>query len=351
MNRLGRAIGVAIVLSLALVACGRTTSSGGVALINVYDGGVRLGDVSSMLDDSSNWWPGPPQFGTRPLDSSTRPEEERFDVTFRFLHNGSAETLNVTYRVWYSSGLASAIMSSTKQAVGSTLKGPSAGDEILYLNQKLPFGGAPYVSQALIRVGQIVVELSWSRAQAFASTNAEGNIAKKIVSKLNQYTSASAHPSPPIAPNPRLLPPDGQELTRLGTDTLPVEVIPQMVGAPAPGEIAKIFQNLGAKDFVFGDYALNSDTHMEVQTSAFTFSSPTGSTDWLDQFVGKANLDPTGSYFNFDDVTGQYIAAFGVGSTGIVMICRSAAELEAASRACESPMARVASAWKTELGG
>lgn len=344
-------VAVAIAVSLALVACGRTTSTGAITVNNVYAGGVRLGDISSLLDDSSSWWPGPPQFGTRPLDSSTRPEEERFDVTFRFAHNGTAETLNLTYRVWYSSGLASAIISTTKQAVGSTLRGPSAGDDILYINQKLPFGGAPYVSQALVRVGQIVIEMTWSRAQAFANTTALGNIAKKVVSKLKQSTSTHARPSPALAPDPRLLPPDGQELTKLGTDTLPVQVVPQMVGSPAPADIANLFRNLGASDFVFGDYALNADTHMEVETSAFKFSSPTGSTDWLDQFVGKANLDQSGSYFNFDDVTGQYIAAFGVGSTGIIMICRSAAELEAASRACESPMSRVASAWKMELGG
>lgn len=344
-------VAAAVVVSLALVACGRTTATGGVNVNNVYAGGVRLEDLSTLLDDSSNWWPGPPQFGTRPLDSSTRPEEERFDVTFRFAHNGTAETLDLIYRVWDSSSLASAIISSTKQAVGTTLKGPSAGDDILYINQKLPFGGAPYVSQALVRVGQIVIEMTWSQARAFASTTAQGNIAKKAVSKLKQYMSANSHPSPPLAPDPRLLPPDGQELTKLGTDILPVQVIPQMVGSPAPADIAALFRNLGANDFVFGDYALNADTHMEVQTSAFKFSSPTGSADWLDQFVGKANLDQSGSYFNFDDVTGQYIAAFGVSSTGIIMICRSAAELEAASRACESPMSRVASAWKMELGG
>lgn len=340
-----------VVLALALAACGRTTTSVGPTLANVYGGGMRIGDIKSSLDDSSNWWPGPPQFGTRPLDSSTRPEEERFDVTFRYLHNGTAETLNLVYRVWYSSTLASAIISTTKQAVGTTASGPSAGDDVLYLSQKMPFGAAPYATQTLVRVGQVIIEITWSRSQTFASTNAQGNIARKAVAKLKQYTSGSGRSAAPTAPDPRLLPPDGEDLTRLGTDSLPVEVVPQMVAFPAPAQGAAIFHDLGANDFVFGDYALNADTHMEVQTAAFTFSGQTASAQWLDQFVGKSNLDQNGDFFTFDNVTGQYIVAFGVGSTGVLMICRSSVDLEAASRACESPLTRVASAWKSQLGG
>ena len=299
----------------------------------------------------SNWWPGPPQFSTRPLDSSTRPEEERFDVTLRFAHVGTAETLNINYRVWFSSQLADAILTSTQQAVGTSLKGPSAGDQILYYNQKLGFGAAPYVSETLVRVGQIVVVINLSRALGFASTNDQGALAKRVVSKLKDALAGKLRAEAKPATDPALLPSAGPDLTLLGTDRLPVEVVAQMVGSPAPGDVAAIFRKLGATDFVFGDYALNADTHMEVQTSAFTFSSSTGGTDFMDQFVGKAALDQSGNYFNFDDPTGQYIAAFGAGSHGVVLICRSSAELEAASRACESPMSRVASAWKSALGG
>ncbi|HYL07184.1 MAG TPA: hypothetical protein VEU76_01465, partial [Candidatus Udaeobacter sp.] len=298
-----------------------------------------------------NWWPGPPQFGTRPLDSSTRPDEERFDLTLRFTHNGTAETLDVVYRVWSSSSLATAIMSSTQSALGTSLTGPSAGDQVLYYNQKLGFGAAPYVSEALIRVGQMVVTVVWSRAAAFASTNAEGAIAKRVVSKLKSSLSGGVHASPAAAPDPHFVPPDGTDLTQLGTDRLPVEVVPVMVGAPAPADVAATFHHLGASDFVYGDYALNADTHMEVLTGAFTFSSLTGASDWLNQFIGSSSLTQSGDYFNYDDTSGQYIAAFGVGSEGVLMLCRSAADLEAASRACESPMSRVAGAWKQALGG
>jgi hypothetical protein len=343
---------VCVVLAIALVACGRTTSTtGGATLAAVYAGSVRLNDVAPSLGDSSNWWPGPPQFGTRPLDSSARSEQERFDVTMRYSHTGTAETLNVVYRVWISSALANAIMTSTQQAVGASLKGPKAGDQILYYNQKLSFGAAPYASETLVRVGQIVVEIVWSRSLAFASLSDQGAVAKKVASRLKDGLAGGLPVDTRPAPDSMLLPPPGPDLTLLGVDKLPVETVAQMVGAPAPADVAAVFRQLGATDFVYGDYALNNDTHMEVQTSAFTFSSPTGAADWLDRFVGKSALDQSGGYFNYDDPTGQYIAAFGVGSHGVVMICRSAAELEAASRACESPMSRVAGAWKTALGG
>ena len=341
-----------IAVALAVVACGRFgTSTAAPTVSNVYAGGVRIDDITTYLDDSNNWLPGAPQFGTRPLDSSTRPEEERFDITLRFVHIGSGETLNVVYRVWTSSSLASAIMSSTQQSLGASLSGPSAGDQSLYYNQRLGFGAAPYVSEALVRVGQILISIDWSRAAAFASTAAQGNIAKRVVSRLKDSLAGRGRPGPSSSPDPHFLPPDGTDLTQLGTDTLPVSVVPVMVGSAAPSDTAATFRQLGASTFVYGDYALNEDTHMEVISAAFSFSSSTGAADWLTQFIGASALSQSGDYFNYDDASGQYIVAFGVGSEGVLMLCRSAAELEAASRACESPMSRVAGAWKQALGG
>ena len=340
----------AVVVTLSVVACGRLGATATPTVDNVYAGGVRVGDIGSYLGDSANWWPGPPQFGSRPLDSSTRPEEERFDVTLRFARNGTAETLNVTYRVWDSSSLATAIMGSTQQALGSSLSGPSAGDQVLYYNQKLGFGAAPYVSESLVRVGQIIVSVVWSRADSYASTSAQGNVARRIVSRLKDSLSGRGKSSQ-SSPDPHFVPPDGMDLTQLGSDTLPVEVVPVMVGAPAPGDVVALFHRLGANDFVYGDYVLNADTHMEVLTAAFSFSSSTGASDWLNSFIGSGALSQSGDYFNYDDASGQYIAAFGVGSEGVLMLCRSSADLEAASRACETPMSRVAGAWKQALGG
>lgn len=351
MIRATRVIATAVAVALSVVGCGRLGATATPTVSNVYAGAVRISDIASYLGDSTNWWPNAPQFGTRPLDSSTRPEQERFDITLRFVHVGSAETLDVVYRVWDSSTLASAIMSSTQQAFGSSLSGPSAGDQVLYYNQKLSFGAAPYLSEALVRVGQTIVSIDWSRAAAFAGTAAQGNVAKRVVSRLKDSLAGRAAATPSSSPDPHFLPPDGTDLTQLGTDTLPVEVAPVMVGAAAPADTAAMFKRLGASTFVYGDYALNEDTHMEVMTAAFSFSSSTGASDWLNQFIGSSSLSQSGDYFNYDDASGQYIAAFGVGSEGILMLCRSAADLEAASRACESPMSRVAAAWKQALGG
>lgn len=349
MIRTVRLIAIVAALATVLTACGRLSSTGNPTVSNVYGGSVKVGDIESYLGDQSHWLPGPPQFGTRPLDSSTRPEEERFDVTLRFAHNGSGETLTIEYRVWDTSTLASAIMSSTQQAAGSSQSGPNVGDQILYYSQKMSFGAAPYVTETLVRVGQIIVTIVWSRAASYASTSAQGGVAKTVVSKLKDSLRGRGHS--PASADPKFLPPDGTELTQLGTDTLPVEVVAFMVGAPAPEQVTATFHGLGANTFVYGDYALNADTHMEVQTAAFSFSSPTGATDWLNQFIGTASLSQSGDYFNYDAASGQYIAAFGVGSEGVLMICRSSADLEAASRACESPMSGVAGAWKQQLGG
>ena len=335
-----------------LAGCGRFGATAAApTLSNVYAGGVRIDDINSYLGDSSNWWPGAPRFGTRPLDSSTRPDEERFDVTLHFTHVGSAESLDIEYRVWDSTSLATAIMGSTQQALGSSLSGPTAGDQVLYYNQKLVFGAAPYVSEALVRVGQTILSIVWSRAASFASTTAQGNIAKRVVSRLKDSLAGRVRPSPSSSPDPHFLPPDGPALTQLGTDTLPIAVVPLMVGAPAPLDVVGMFKELGANEFTYGDYALNADTHMEVLTAAFSFSSGTGGSDWLNRFIGASNLTQSGDYFNYDDGSGQYIVAFAVGSEGVLMLCRSAARLEAASRACESPITSVAGAWKRILSG
>lgn len=338
---------------MTAVACGRVSSTGGASLANVYAGSVRVGDIAPILGDAAAWWPGPPQFGVRPLDSSTRPDYERFELLLRFVHNGTAESIGIQYRVMTSSSIASAIMSSLEQSFGTSLRGPSAGDQILYYNQNTMIGAAPYESLIFVRVAETQIVIRWSRSSQFASTNDGGALAKKVVAKLKQSISGKARASALPTPDPHLIPPEGPDLTMLGSDRLPVEVVAQMVGATAPDQVVTLFKHLGASQFVYADYALNADTHMEVLTSAFTFTSSTGAADWLDQFIGKANLDQTGSYFNYDDPSGQYIAAFGVGGQGVLMVCRSAAvgQFEAASRACESPMARVAGAWKQVLGG
>jgi hypothetical protein len=340
---------VGLLLALTLVSCARNSSTGGPTPANVYSGSLRVADVAPLLNDSGNWSPGAPTFGVRPLDISNTATEQRFVMILRFVHVGTPETLNINYRVWNSTSVASIVMSNTQSSVGSTQTGPAAGDQILYFTQMLSFGAAPYVSIAMVRIGQTVVTIEWSRIAGFASTNQSGRLASKVASRLQQSLAGKLHASPPQSIDASLLPAPGPDLALLGTSRLPIAVLASMLDSPSPADLTGLFSSLGVADFVYGDYTLDADTHMEFQTSAFSFSTPADATNWINAAVGASSLDTSGNYINFDQTTGQYVAFFAAGSHGVVMICKSSAQYESASRSCEDPLTRVVAAWKTEL--
>lgn len=340
-----------VVLALALVSCGRaSTTNNGPSLATVYAGHLALSDVSSLLGDATNWAQGPPTFDVRPLNSATREDADRFSVTLRFAHVGTREQLRLHYQVWSSTTIATAIMDLNKTVLGTSLTGPRAGDQVLYYNQNLQAGAAPYVSEAFVRVGQTVVTVAWSRVESFASTKDVGKVAVKTATRLKDSLGGKAHPTPRPSPDPLLVAPLGPDLTLLGTDRLPVDVVAQILFVANPGDLTTLFGQLGASDFLFGDYALNSDTRMEVVTSGFTFSDPNGAKKWIESYYGASNLT-SGVYFNFENDTGQYVAAFGSGNRGVLMVCKSSAPGEEAGRSCESPMSRVITGWRLALAG
>jgi hypothetical protein len=90
---------------------------------------------------------------------------------------------------------------------------------------------------------------------------------------------------------------------------------------------------------------------MEILTAGFTFSSPTGSKDWIDSFYGTSSSLSQGVYLNFESDTGQYVGAFGNGTRGILVVCRSSAPGEEAGRSCEGSLVRVINGWRTVLAG
>ena len=59
----------------------------------------------------------------------------------------------------------------------------------------------------------------------------------------------------------------------------------------------------------------------------------------------------SGVYLNYEQDTGQYVAAFGSGNKGVLMVCKSSALGEQASRSCEGPLLRMVKAWGQVLGG
>src|SRR4030081_1820845 len=62
--------------------------------MDLYGAPPSLAEVRSLLGDSS-WWPGPPSFGVRPLDTASMTLSQRFAVIQRFVHIGTAETFDV----------------------------------------------------------------------------------------------------------------------------------------------------------------------------------------------------------------------------------------------------------------
>jgi hypothetical protein len=119
-----------------------------------------------------------------------------------------------------------------------------------------------------------------------------------------------------------------------------------MIGATSIDTLAQVLRSHGVNEVVFGEYALNADTHMEVRATVFTFTTAKDATDWVAPFVSSVATGQVGYY---DASHGWYVFPFGSGTRAALLICQSTADTEAASRACENPLTRVATAWKANL--
>jgi len=339
-------------VAVVLVACTRSTSStSGAKPADILAGAIDLADLTSVVGDASSWWPGPPTFGVRPLDTANMPPQVRSETIVRFSRVGTAENVYTLYRIWDTTSLATAVMSSYQTALGTSLTGPKAGDQVLYYQQQLQYGAAPYATEAYIRVGQTIIQSIWSRTDSFGGANKLGKIAVKIASRLKQVTAGKVHSTPPSSTDTALLPPPGPYLTLLGSARLAIEAAVVMVHSASPDAMATGLHDAGLKTFVFGDYTLDNDTHMEVRTGVLEFQSASSASLWLDEVRGTNSLTSDGFAAYFDDLTGQYFLLFVAGSRAAVYICRSVAEGESASRSCEAPIAPVGAAWKSSLKG
>lgn len=350
MIKAARLIALLALAAIVLVACTRSTgSSTGAKPADIYAGAITLADVTSAVADSGDWWPGPPTFGVRPLDTASMPPQVRSETIVRFTHVGTAENLFTRYRIWDTTSVATAVMSSYETALGTSLTGPKAGDQVLYYQQQLQYGAAPYATLAYIRVGQTIIETAWSRADSFGGASRLGKIAVKIASRLKQVTAGKVHATPLPATDTALLPPAGPYLTLLGSTRLPIEAAVVMVHSASPGAMATALRDAGLRTFVFGDYTLDNDTHMEVRAAVLEFQSASVASAWLDEVRGTNQLTSDGFAAYFDDLTGQYFLVFQAGTKAAVYICRSVAEGESASRSCEAPIAPVGAAWMSSL--
>src|SRR5438132_7291116 len=176
--------------------------------------------------------------------------------------------------------------------------------------------------------------------------------AQKFASALKDVSKAHATP-PPVDAN--LLPPPGLDITLLGASELPVEAFVVMILTALPDTVLALLHENGVNTFTYGDYALNNDTHMEVQTGLLKFPTSADAADWASTFspgtpdsngIGNAYLPIGGS-----PAAGVYHFVFASGIYGALMVCKSTVDGEAASRDCEEPMKATALAWKLSLGG
>jgi hypothetical protein len=341
---------LATAIVLLTVACTRSSTSGANAKpIDLYTAEPSLSDVQALLGDS-NWWPGPPSFGVRPLDSASMPFQERFHVIERFVHIGTSETLDVEFTLWNSTSTATTRMSNIQSAFGTSASGPKVGDQVLYFGSQSSTA-APFETATFVRVGQVVTTISLNRKDAFPSVSQLGKIATKVVSRLKDILAGRVHASPLPSSDSTLLPPAGPDLTLLGSTRLPIEAVVVMLGFASPETLAGILHGDGVDSIVFGDYALDNDTHMEVRAGLLDFSTTQNANDWIGALRGTAAIDSNGVSTFYDDGSGQYFSLFTAGTRGAILVCRSTSNVEAASRSCESPLSRVAPVWQLSLGG
>ena len=348
MTRFARITALGLLLVPFLLACGKTSARPTTSLL--YASSVTLADVTPVTGDAENWWVAAPTFDVPPLNSATRDEADVDGLTVRFTHLGTEELLSVHYRVWSTTSIATNVESNAEAALGTSLTGPAAGDKVLYYNQKLAAGGATFVNVAYVRVGQTIISVLWTRGRSYASTKDFGRIVVKAANRLKDGEAGKLHPSPSAKPDPLLLAPPNSFLTLLGSASLPIEVVPPLVGQPNPAALVSDFHRLGATTFVFGDYALNLDTHMEVITAGIHFRGPTAGAEWVSHYFAIDTPTATGEYGGWDGASGQYLFAFGSGSNAILVLCKSSAAGEEAGRACEAPLAALIPAWHQQLG-
>ncbi len=309
----------AALLAVVASACAIRPSSSGsnVRPSDFYGANPSLADVRSLLGDS-NWWPGPPSFGVPPLDSATTPFNQKFHVITRFAHLGTAETLDIEYTLWNSTSSATTQMTNIQSAFGTSASGAKVGDQALYYGSKTT-GAAPWGTVTFVRIGQVLTTITLSLKDAFPTVTQLGRIATKVTARLKDVLSGKVRVNPLAASDVLLLPPKGPDLTLLGSVVLPIEAVVVMLGFESPEALARILHTSGVDSIVFGDYALDTDTHMEVRAGVFNFTISQDAVTWVDELRGSNNLD------------------------------RSTSDAEAASRACESPLARIGPAWMLSL--
>ncbi|HET7418926.1 MAG TPA: hypothetical protein VFL27_00940 [Candidatus Dormibacteraeota bacterium] len=335
------------------VACGQQTSVTAKPMAT-FAAVPSQADVRKLMGDD-NWYAGPPSFDVSPLNSLSRPATLKYSITVIYAHLGTAEEIAADYSVYDTTSSANTVMSGAQSTYGPTVSSPKVGDQVLYY-QFRGGGAAPHIARVFVRISQMVLEVAWANKDAPASVDQLAKVARGFVSRFQ--TSGKGKPTPLPLPSPlaaKELPPPGLDITLLGSAHLPIESLTVMIGSALPDTLASLLHQSGIDTFAYGDYALNNDTHMEVQTALLTFGSALDATTFAKDF-GPGTADSAGIYSDYipesgSPASGEYHYVFAANNYGIYMICKSSTPGEAASRECETPTHRTAIAWQASLQG
>ena len=346
-----------VAVGILLVACGPTSSSIPTRPSATYSEIPTQADLRTLMGDN-NWYAGPPAFDVPPLNSDSRPATQKYAISVSYIHVGTAEEIAALYTVYDSTTSANSIMSGLQTTYGTTVTSPKVGDQVLYYEFRSS-GAAPHIARVYVRIGQVVVAVAWANKDSPAAINQLAKLARGFVSRVRppssngKATPGSTPSASPVAV--KELPPPGLDVTLLGTAHLPIEAMTVMMGSALPESLAALLHQSGVDSFAYGDYALNNDTHMEVQTALLTFGTAIDATGWAKDF-GPGMADSSGIYWQYipesgSPAAGEYHYVFATGNYGIFMICKSSVPGEAASRECEDPTHRTAVAWQLSLQG
>jgi len=350
LTRLRLAAGLVALVALA-ASCSVVPGSLSAKPADVWSVMPSQADVRSLMGDS-NWYAGPPSFEVEPLDAGTTPVTEKFGISQVYEHLGSDEKLVARYIVFDKTSSATGAMNDFQIIYGRSIStSPKVGDQVLYY-VTFASGGAPYLTRTLVRVGQVVVALVWTKKDSQIKVQQMGKNAKLFADPLRNLNKTHAQLA---KVDPMLLPPPGLDITALGSANLPLESFVVMINAALPGTLVSDLRSVGATSFAYGDYALNLDTHMEVQTAVLRFPSVQAAAS----FAGALSPSPPdqsgiGSGYvkagGGTPAAGEYHYVFTAGAYGVLLICKASIAGEAASKECEDPMENTSIAWRAALG-
>jgi hypothetical protein len=316
---------------------------------DLYAAGLSDSQAASLL--GSDWWPEPPTFEVQPLDAAMTSPSIRFGVVQTFLHIGTQEGVEISIRAHDKSSSAVTTFTTIENDLGTSSTGPPIGDQRDYYSfqSTTNANAAPYETIAFVRIAAVVLTVRWLRKDRIATPTEISKIANVVVSHVRDLNNGKLKAKPLATEDAALLPPAGQEMTQLGESVLDLRAYATLDTADdLTGTVATLKQQ-GVTRMIYATYALNADTHMEVRAGLLKFDTTDDAALWQASLVGTNETTNGPITAHFDEATGQTVAVLRAGVYFGMLVCRSTAQGEASSRACDKPLQREGPAWVLAL--